>query len=182
MRFYLKLGTSLFLLCLLFSCSSSTETTDSIELDEEKIDGSKKGALVNKINSKDKEVLKNTLRDYIFDEYMKSPDYGYAKGINWAEDEIWSAIEQYKELNNGKEGTLFDQAKYLSTNAPIKDNWKELFLKNWNKSPYSTDNEIEKMIDKGDTVWIYTDTVKYTGEEGNYPFIILDKRTGAWHG
>ena len=39
-------------------------------------------------------------------------------------------------------------ASYLSVNAPIKDNWEELFLENWNKSPYPDDSEIETWIDK----------------------------------
>ena len=136
------------------------------------------------------ERLKETLRTYIFDEYMGSADDVYAKGVNWTEnfydnltaEEIWHVIEKYKEMNNGEEGTLFDQASYLSVNAPIKDNWKELFLENWNKSPYAESNEIEAMIDKGDSVWIYTETLPYTGEKDNYPFITLFKRTGFWHG
>jgi hypothetical protein len=136
------------------------------------------------------ERLKETLRTYIFDEYRGSADDVYAKGVNWTEnfydnltaEEIWNVIEKYKEINNGEEGTLFDQASYLSVNAPIKDNWKELFLENWNKSPYAESNEIEAMIDKGDSVWIYTETLPYTGEKDNYPFITLFKRTGFWHG
>ncbi|OAS85099.1 hypothetical protein [Metabacillus litoralis] len=142
------------------------------------------------VSQEEMELLKETLRKYIFDEYMGSSDYGYAKGVNWTEnfydnltaEEIWNVIEEYKEMNNGEEGTLFDQASYLSVNAPIKDNWEELFLENWNNSPYSDDNEIEAMIDKGDSVWIYTETLPYTGEKDNYPFITLFKRTGFWHG
>ena len=142
------------------------------------------------VSQDEMELLKETLRTYIFDEYMGSSDYVYAKGVNWTEnfydnltaEEIWNVIEEYKEMNNGEEGTLFDQASYLSVNAPIKDNWKELFLENWNKSPYAEDNKIETMIDKGDSVWIYTKTLPYTGEKDNYPFITLFKRTGFWHG
>ena len=145
---------------------------------------------LNSGSQEEMELLKETLRSYIFDEYMGSSDYVYAKGVNWTEnfydnltaEEIWSVIEEYKEMNNGEEGTLFDQASYLSMNAPIKDNWEELFLENWNNSPYSDGNEIETMIDKGDSVWIYTDTLPYTGEQDNYPFITLFKRTGFWHG
>lgn len=136
------------------------------------------------------ERLKEILRKYIFDEYMGSSDYVYAKGVNWTEnfydnltaEEIWNVIEEYKEMNNDEEETLFDQASYLSVNAPIKNNWEELFLENWNNSPYSDDTEIETMIDKGDSVWIYTDSLPYTGEEDNYPFITLFKNTGYWHG
>lgn len=135
------------------------------------------------------EQLKQTLRTYIFDTYMKGPDYVYAKGINWSEnfydnltaEEIWDVIEAFKEENNGEEGTLFDQAQYLSRNAPIKDNWKELFLENWNSGTYRED-EIDKLVDNGDTVGVYTDSLPYTGEEDNYPFVTLDKRTGSWHG
>ena len=81
-----------------------------------------------------------------------------------------------------KKGHCLIKHSYLSVNAPIKDNWEELFLENWNKSPYAEGNKIEKMIDKGDSVWIYTDTLPYTGEKDNYPFITLFKRTGSWHG
>lgn len=142
------------------------------------------------VSQEEMELLKETLRTYIFDEYMVSSDYGYAKGVNWTEnfydnltaEEIWNVIEEYKEINNGEEGTLFDQASYLSVNAPIKDNWKELFIENWNKSLYAGSNEIETMIDKGDSVWVYTDSLPYTGEKDNYPFITLYKRTGFYHG
>ena len=141
------------------------------------------------VSQEEMELLKETLRTYIFDEYMTSSDNVYANGINWTEnfydnltaEEIWNVIEEYKKINKGEEGTLFDQASYLSVNAPIKDNWKELFLENWNQSPYA-DSKIETMIDKGDSVWIYTDTLPYTGEKDNYPFITLFKRTGYWHG
>ena len=34
-----------------------------------------------------------------------------------------------------------------------------MFLVNWYNSPYSDGNEIETMIDKGDSVWIFTDTL-----------------------
>ncbi|MDR7079749.1 hypothetical protein J2Y03_004807 [Neobacillus niacini] len=142
------------------------------------------------VSLKEMELLKKTLRTYIFDEYMGSSDYGYAKGINWSKnfydnltaEEIWNVIEKYKEMNNGEEGTLFDQASYLTMHAPIKDNWKEMFLENWYNSPYSDSNEIETMIDKGDSVWIFTDTLPYSGEKDNYPFITLFKNTGNWHG
>ncbi len=140
------------------------------------------------VSSEEMELLKDTLRIFIFDEYMGSSDYVYAKGVNWAEnfydnltaEEIWNVIEEYKEMNNGEEGTLFEQANYLSVHAPIKDNWKELFLENWNNSSY--DEEIETIIDQGDTVWIYTNSLPYTGEKDNYPYVTVDKRTGSWHG
>jgi hypothetical protein len=135
------------------------------------------------------EHLKKTLRTYIFDKYMPGPDYVYAKGINWSENfydnltanEIWNVIEEFKKKNNGEEGTLFEQAQYLSQNAPIKNNWKELFLEDWNNSYYKED-KIEKLIDRGDTVGVYTDSLPYTGENDNYPFVTLVKRTGYWHG
>jgi hypothetical protein len=96
---------------------------------------------------------------------------------------IWNVIEEFKKKNNGEEGTLFEQARYLSQNAPIKDNWKELFLEDWKNSSYKEDN-IEKLIDRGDSVEVYTDSdsLPYTGEKDNYPFVTLDKRTGHWHG
>jgi hypothetical protein len=85
-------------------------------------------------------------------------------------------------MNNGEEGTLFDQALYLTVHAPIKDNWKELFLQDWYNNSISTDNEIQTMIDKGDSVWIYTKLHPYTSEKDNYPIITLFKNTGNWHG
>ncbi|WP_099354702.1 hypothetical protein [Fredinandcohnia onubensis] len=142
------------------------------------------------VSLEEKELLKERLRTYIFDEYVASPDYGYAKGINWSEnfydnltaDEIWDVIEEFKKTNNGENGTLFDQALYLSVNAPIKDNWKELFLEEWGHGSRSEENEIDTLIDKGDTVWVYTKSLPYTGEKDNYPLFVLTKRTGAWHG
>ena len=67
-------------------------------------------------------------------------------------------------------------------NAPIKENWEELFMENWTNSPNSVDFEIETLIDNGDTVSVYVDKLPYTGEKDNYPFITLYKRTGFWHG
>ena len=74
-----------------------------------------------RVSQEEMELLKETLRTYIFDEYMGSADDVYAKGVNWTEnfydnltaEEIWHVIREYKEMNNGKEGTLFDQARYL---------------------------------------------------------------------
>lgn len=144
----------------------------------------------NSVSLEEKILLKETLRAYIFDEYRGSSEYGNAHGVNWAEnfydnltaEEIWIVIEEYKEMNGGEQGTLLDQARYLSVKAPIKDNWDELFLDNWNSSVYYDSNKIGAMIDKGDTVWIYTDSLPFTVEKDNYPFITLDKRTGYWHG
>ncbi|MFF2588879.1 hypothetical protein ACFVSS_13420 [Peribacillus butanolivorans] len=64
------------------------------------------------VSQEEMELLKETLRKYIFDEYMGSSDYVYAKGVNWTEnfydnlttEEIWNVIEEYKEMNNGEEG------------------------------------------------------------------------------
>lgn len=142
------------------------------------------------VSLEEKELLKERLRTYIFDEYMTGPDYVYAKGVNWSEnfydnltaDEIWDVIEEFKKTNEGENGTLFDQALYLSVNAPIKDNWKELFLEDWNHGYLSEGNDIETLIDKGEAVWVYTKSLPYTGEKDNYPIIVLTKRTGAWHG
>ncbi|MEK3993045.1 hypothetical protein [Robertmurraya sp. FSL R5-0851] len=205
-RLYL-VGISLILLVSLFGCSSNSHTVESNEDNEvivnkpankdstikpsekeyveELADTTHEG-----VSKEEMEQLKEKLRTYIFVEYMGSSDYVYAKGVNWTEnyydnltaEEIWNVIEEYKKMNNGEEGTLFDQASYLSVNAPIKDNWEELFLENWENSSYAEDNQIETMIDKGDSVWIYTDNMPYTGEEDNYPFITLFKRTGNWHG
>ncbi|MGJ7922581.1 hypothetical protein [Neobacillus sp. LXY-4] len=172
----------------------NVEESDEVTLEEKqkKIIGSNSFPSTQKdsVSQEEMERLKETLRTYIFVEYMGSSDYVYAKGVNWTEnfydnltaEDIWNVIEEYKVMNKSEEGTLFDLASYLSVNAPIKDNWKELFLENWNKSPYAVDNKIETMIDKGDSVWIYTDTLPYTGEKDNYPFITLFKRTGYWHG
>ena len=71
---------------------------------------------------------------------------------NLTAEEIWNVIEEFKKLNNGEDGTLFEQASYLSENAPIKDNWKELFLENWNNSSLSKDFKIDTLIDNGETV------------------------------
>lgn len=208
-RLYL-FGILFLLIAPLFGCSSNSHIVNSdssnelknensirlIELSKkeniEEIDGVTLDVKQedDNVSQEEMRLLKETLRTYIFDEYMGSSDYGYAKGVNWTAnfydnltaEEIWDIIEEYKELNNGEKGTLFDQVRYLSVNAPIKDNWEELFLENWNNSPYSDSNEIETMIDKGDSVWIYTDTLPYTGEEDSYPFITLYKRTGFWHG
>ncbi|ALC89069.1 hypothetical protein AM500_04130 [Bacillus sp. FJAT-18017] len=56
------------------------------------------------------EQLKETIRTYIFDEYMPSPDYVYARGVNWSEnfydnltaEEIWNVIEEFRKKNMKK--------------------------------------------------------------------------------
>lgn len=174
-------------------CRSMVITEKVFELEQRKNSSGSDGSILPpqtevRVSHEEMEILKETLRTYIFDEYMNSSEYGYAKGINWSEnffdnltaEEVWNVIEEYKEKNNGEAGTMFEQASYLSAHAPIKDNWKELFLDEWYSGPYS--EEIETMIDKGDSVWIYTETVPYTGEEENYPIITLNKNTGSWHG
>lgn len=195
----------------LFGCSFNSHTVDSNEgnkvINEKSINENSERAVElsekdnveeiaeatleeKRVSQAEMELLKERMRTYIFDEYMGSSEYVYAKGVNWTEnfydnltaEEIWNVIEEYKQMNNGEEGTFFDQAIYLTVNAPIKDNWEELFLENWNNSPYADDNEIETMIDKGDAVWIYTDKLPYTGGKDNYPFITVFKRTGFWHG
>ncbi len=134
--------------------------------------------------------LKDEIRTYIFEEYMPSSDYVYAKGINWSErfydnltaEEIWNVILEYKVINNSEEGTMFDKASYLSVHAPIKENWEELFLVDWKESYLAESALIEDLIDNGETVAVYTNLLPFTGEENNYPYITLFKRTGYWHG
>ncbi|PEJ58846.1 hypothetical protein CN692_07670 [Bacillus sp. AFS002410] len=141
-----------------------------------------------KVSQEEMEHLKKTLRTYIFDEYMPGPDYVYARGINWSEnfydnltaEEIWNVIVEFKKKNNGKEGSQMEQASYLSVHAPIKDNWKKLFLEDWNKDEGA--EKITKLVDHGDSVGVYTESVPYTGAKDNYPYVTLFKRTGAWHG
>lgn len=206
-RLYL-FGILLLMIVSLFGCGTSSyvNTKGSHELrgenssrlielpekeDIEEIDGlTDVKQKDDRVSQEEKRLLKETLRTYIFDVYMGSSEYSYVKGVNWTEnfydnltaEEIWVVIEEYKEMNNGEQGTLLDQATYLSVNAPIKDNWKELFLDNWNSSVYSDSNEIGAMINKGDKVWIYTNNSPFTIEKDNSPFITLDKRTGFWHG
>ena len=144
----------------------------------------------NSVALEEMEMFKKTLKEYIFNEYMPSSEYAYAKGVNWTEntydnltaEEIWNLADELKEINSGREGTLFELASYLSVNAPIKENWEELFMENWTYSPNSVVFEIETLIDNGDTVSVYVDKLPYTGEKDNYPFITLYKRTGFWHG
>ena len=147
-------------------------------------------SIIDAVSLEEMESFKDTLKAYIFDEYMPSSEYAYAKGVNWTEntydnltvEEIWNVAEEFKEINNGREGSLSEIASYLSVHAPIKENWKDLFMENWNNSPYSADFEIETLIDNGETVSVYVDKLPYTGEKDNYPFITLYKRTGYWHG
>ncbi|GAE37511.1 hypothetical protein [Halalkalibacter akibai] len=109
------------------------------EAEEEKVTGINNDSLSTSQNDdsillEEMELLKEKLRKYIFDDYMGSSDYVYAKGINWSlnfydnlsAEEIWDVIEEYKDINN-EEGTLFEQAQYLSINAPLKIIGKSYF-------------------------------------------------------
>jgi hypothetical protein len=206
MRQVYLVGSILLIFVLLFGCSSGSQSSESSTKKEqvsesstneksstapiEKEDAPSSTSTNDTVSLEDMELLKETLRTYIFDEYMPGPDYVYAKGVNWTEnfydnltaEEVWKVIEEYKELNNGKDGTLFEQASYLSEHAPIKDNWKELFLENWKNSSLSQDFEIDTLINNGETVGVYTNANPYTGGKENNPMITLNTRTGYWHG
>lgn len=137
----------------------------------------------------DMDALKASLRKYIFVEYQQSSNYVYADGINWTEntydnlsaETIWNLIATLK-AEKGADVSNFEQAQYLSAHAPNPANWQALFEENWNNDGQDNDFSIDKLIDLGNTVAVYTKANPYTGGTNNYPTVTVLKRTGYWHG
>lgn len=77
--------------------------------------------------------------------------------------------------DGGKAGDIESFAKYLTQNAPVPDNWKELFEADLLKTYGQTVSRYEKLQDN-----LYQAYIKIDGSE--VPYVAVNTRTGYFHG
>lgn len=99
--------------------------------------------------------------------------------IKWSETflnqvDINSLYKQYIS-NGGKADDLEEFAKYITSNAPIIKNWKELFEKDLYNKYEEKVVRLEHL--EGD---LYQAYIKKDGKE--VPYVVVSSRTGYFHG
>ena len=122
------------------------------------------------------EDVSNKIKDYII---KGQDDKSEAQKLKWSESflnevNIEKLYQQY--INNGGEKNNIEGfALYITENAPILDNWEELFKKDLFNKYGEEVVRLEAL--EGD---LYQAYVKKEGKE--VPYVVVSSRTGYFHG
>lgn len=125
--------------------------------------------------SSDSDIAEKT-KDYIINGQGNLSD---AQRLNWSETflnqvDINSLYKQYL-AKGGQTGSVENFASYITLNAPVQSNWKELF----GKDLYAQYKEkFTKLEPLGDN--LYQAYIIKNGSE--IPFVVVSSRTGYYHG
>ena len=180
----------LFFVIFLTACSSnSSNSTNNLDDNNNKSsqastknhsDTSQEKQSTSKDNLKDKVSSEHNvtqkIKNYIINGQENKPE---AQKIKWSKTflnqvDIESLYKQYI-ANGGHADDLESFASYMTLNAPIPNNWKEIFKKDL----YDTYGEKVVRIEplKGD---LYQAYVVKDGSE--VPYVVVSSRTGYFHG
>lgn len=183
------------LLCLLFfiffltSCSSNSlkstnkvEKSKSVQTSSESVEPNSqtKTGTLNNDNSKDKvnsvQNITEKIKNYILNGQEEKTE---AQKIKWSKTfldkvDIESLYKKYIAYG-GKAEDLESFALYITKNAPIADDWKDMFNKDLNNSYGEKAVRFEHLNDD-----LYQVYVNKNGSE--VPFVVVSSRTGYFHG
>ena len=154
-------------LCLALTLSSSVYTQASVGIN------SKTAVYQQGITEKN---VTEKVKTYITSGQGNRPE---ADKFNWSKTfldkvDIVSLYKKYK-ANGGNGQDLRSFARYMTYNAPIPSDWKELFKKDLYDSYGKSVVRLEYL--QGD---LYQAYVKINGSE--VPYVVVSSRTGYYHG
>jgi hypothetical protein len=120
--------------------------------------------------------ISQKVKDYILNGQGDKPE---ADKIKWSEaflDQL-NIEDLYQDYltNDGNEDDIHEFALYLTSNAPMPDNWKDLVAADLRKNYDVEISRIELL--EGDLYQIY---VEIDGKE--VPYVVANARTGYYHG
>lgn len=130
------------------------------------------------------QLIPEKVRDYILN---GQEGLDYASKLNWSQtflnhlpDQIINRLYRAYIRANGDENNIQAFAKYLTENAPIQSNWREMFESDFAKAYGKKVAKYKKM---GNGIYgIYLQEDPEGKKNGGYPFVTLFARTGNYHG
>lgn len=162
---------------LLASCSNHTPKTDAEPLTNESSyeASTNTGIQADNNSSQDLDITQNT-KEYILNGQGELPEAGKLK---WSEsflDQV-NIDDVYKQYlaDGGTEEDIQSFAEYLTANAPIPENWQDLFAKDLLNEYNQKISHMEHL--EGD---LYQAYVIIEGQE--VPYVVVNARTGYFHG
>jgi hypothetical protein len=117
------------------------------------------------------------VKNYIVNGQENKPE---AQKLKWSKTflnhlDIESLYKQYIDSGKGKTSDLESFANYMTLNAPIQTNWKELFEKDLYDTYGEKVAKIEHLNDDLYQAYIIKDSLKI-------PYVVVSSRTGYFHG
>ncbi|GKX28512.1 hypothetical protein SH1V18_09920 [Vallitalea longa] len=120
--------------------------------------------------------IKEEVIDYILNGQENKSD---ADKLNWSKSfleqvDIAKLYDEYL-TDGGKADDIEEVAKYITLNAPISDNWKELFENDLSETYGEKVSKLEPLEDDLYQAYI-------TSDGKDVPFVVVSSRTGYYHG
>ena len=166
----------LIFLSLLTSCDSSNQNNASnINNNSNKETINNNFDTPSNINEVDSQKLINETKDYILNGQQDKPE---ALKLKWSKSFLNEADlnSLYKDfLSSGTKNDIEAFAKYITENAPILNNWQELFKKDVYDSYQEKIINIKPLEDDLYEGYIIKDGIET-------PYVIVSSRTGYYHG
>lgn len=132
-------------------------------------------------NVQESKGIVDNVKDYILNEQEEVAE---ANKLNWSkafleEVDVNSLYEKYV-AEDGDINSVSDFAKYITLNAPIKDDWEELFKADFAKAYDDEIVKIEALEEEEEDEDLYQVYVSKDGQD--VPFVTVSARTGYFHG
>ena len=157
------------------SSSSSTKTKNTtITTNNKKISTSGSSSVPTKDNKS--ESFYSEVKSYILNDQKKKPE---AEKIKWSKvflDKVDFAPLYDKYIKEGgNKNSVEDFALYISKNAPVQSNWKNLFEADFEQKYGQKVTKIKHL--EG---YLYQAYINIDGKD--VPYVVVNSRTGYFHG
>lgn len=166
------------------SSSSSSDTTDTGSTSASKTDSSagKESSPSSKPDFETAAYSNQDISERVIDYILNGQgDIPSADKLNWSQTflnqvQIGNVYKQYT-ANGGNSNDIKSFATYLTQNAPILKNWKELFESDLFKQYKVSVSRYELMLGYPNSYQVYV-------KQGNtdVPYVVVNARTGYFHG
>lgn len=157
------------------SSSSNTKTEKTTATTKNKITSTSGNSSV-QIKDNKAESIYSEVKSYILSEQKKKPE---AEKIKWSKvflDKVDFAPLYDKYIKEGgNKNSVEDFALYISKNAPVQSNWKNLFEADFEQKYGQKVTKIKHL--EGD---LYQAYINIDGKD--VPYVVVNSRTGYFHG
>ena len=155
--------------------SNNSKEKDTNSQSKNKDTSSKDNNTKNKNDASNKKIIEE-VKNYILNGQKDKPE---ASKINWSKRflekvDLNTLYKQYIS-NGGKSDSVEKFAEYITKNAPIQNNWQQMFESDFSNSYEEKITNIEPL--EGDLYQVY---VVIDGK--TVPYVVVNSRTGYFHG
>ena len=155
--------------------SNNSKEKDTNSQSKNKDTSSKDNNTKSKNDASNKKIIEE-VKNYILNGQKDKPE---ASKINWSKRflekvDLNTLYKQYIS-NGGKSNSVEKFAEYITKNAPIQNNWQQMFESDFSNSYEEKITKIEPL--EGDLYQVY---VVIDGK--TVPYVVVSSRTGYFHG